>query len=65
MEARDDADHFRQFVAYSLFAFSCFRLPQGHSVIMHIIRWIVGWGLILFNLWVKMDAHRVVKDYAW
>ncbi|GLB44428.1 putative catalyzes the first step of the methylation pathway of phosphatidylcholine biosynthesis, the SAM-dependent methylation of phosphatidylethanolamine (PE) to phosphatidylmonomethylethanolamine (PMME) [Lyophyllum shimeji] len=53
------------FLSYCMFAFSCFRVPEGLSIPVHIMRWLGGLALIAFNLWVKTEAHNVVKDYGW
>ncbi|KAI5785603.1 phospholipid methyltransferase-domain-containing protein [Peziza echinospora] len=53
------------FVSYSLFAIACMRVPAGESWGIGMGRWLGGLALIAFNAWVKLDAHRVVKDYAW
>ncbi|THU85514.1 phosphatidylethanolamine N-methyltransferase [Dendrothele bispora CBS 962.96] len=53
------------FVAYCMFAFACFRVPDDLSTFVHVMRWIGGLALIGFNLWVKTEAHNVVKDYGW
>ncbi|KAJ5279133.1 hypothetical protein N7478_004505 [Penicillium angulare] len=53
------------FTSYCLFAIACGHRPVDESAIMTTLRWLAGIVLVLFNLWVKLDAHRVVKDYAW
>ncbi|KAF1990865.1 phosphatidylethanolamine N-methyltransferase [Aulographum hederae CBS 113979] len=53
------------FVSYCLFAIACGGSPADEGVAMTLARWAFGIVLFLFNLWVKLDAHRVVKDYAW
>ena len=53
------------FISYCCFAIACGGRPQGESMFLTVTRWVAGWALVLFNLWVKLDAHRVVKDFAW
>ena len=50
------------FTSYCLFAAACGGTPSEQWSALTWLRWIVGVSLIAANLWIKVDAHRVVKE---
>ena len=52
------------FSTYVMFALAFAELPTAFSW-LEVLRYSAGLALIVFNWFIKIDALRVVKDYAW
>lgn len=56
------------FLSYFFCGISFLTFPDpsdSKAVFMCVLRWVAGITLLVFNLWVKTDAHRIITDLAW
>jgi len=51
-------------VTYAAFVLAYWDIPKEINMYT-ILMYIVGIGLSIFAFWSKMDAHRVIGDFAW
>ncbi|ONH67007.1 Phosphatidylethanolamine N-methyltransferase [Cyberlindnera fabianii] len=56
----------QDFTTYMFLVYTCgIDGMFSQTSLLNNTRIILGSLLVVFNFWVKVDAHRVVKDYAW
>ncbi|KAI8461050.1 phosphatidylethanolamine N-methyltransferase [Phakopsora pachyrhizi] len=54
------------FLSYFLLSYCSLKLPgQNQSWLRYLICWLIGSLLVGFNVWVKVNAHRIIHDFAW
>ena len=53
------------FATYCIFFVAYWDFSSYSLSITTPLRVVAGAIIIIFNYWVKLDAHRVVKDFAW
>ena len=56
------------FLSYFFCGISWFNTPDwsdSKTVLWFSLRCTAGVTLVLFNIWVKIDAHRIITDLAW
>ncbi|CDK27462.1 unnamed protein product [Kuraishia capsulata CBS 1993] len=53
------------FTTYMGLVLACSSHAFDQAAPLVILRWTLGVAFFVFNLIVKLDAHKIVKDYAW